>query len=160
MSNAEIKSWPYLTHRVGNTSEVAKFDSKKLAAERVEYLRTQRDKDASRRNWALGKKLPVKTVERIENAMHAITLDTLDLVAEAAGVEPWQLIAPLPQEVAEIAARLARIAGTRDGKRAIATCAQAAFQETAEEEQQAAPAAPSVLAPAPLATPAARAKGS
>jgi transcriptional regulator with XRE-family HTH domain len=158
MANYQSKSWPYLTHHVGNTLDVAKFDSKRLVGERVEYLRTQRDKETSRRNWALSKGVPVKTLERIEKASNAITLDSLDELADAVGVEPWQLITPLPPEIAEIAAQLNRITDPMAKRIAIAQCAAAAFAEV-EEPPAGTEEVPSAPAPAPQATPKAKAKG-
>lgn len=42
--------------------------------------------------WANQKDLDVKLIERMTKASHAVTIDTLQKVAEACGLQPWQLL--------------------------------------------------------------------
>ena len=46
------------------------------------------------RAWALGKGLDVRMIDRMTKGEHAITLDTLDKVAKACGLQPWHLLLP------------------------------------------------------------------
>lgn len=44
------------------------------------------------RAWALGKGLDVRLIDRLVKGQHAVTLDNLERVAEACGLQPWQLL--------------------------------------------------------------------
>lgn len=44
------------------------------------------------RAWALGKGLDVRMIDRMVKSQHAVTLDSLEKVAEACGLRPWQLL--------------------------------------------------------------------
>jgi hypothetical protein len=46
------------------------------------------------RAWAIARGLQVKMIDRLLKGQHAVTLDTLDEVAKAIGVQPWQLLLP------------------------------------------------------------------
>ncbi len=46
------------------------------------------------RAWALGKGLNVRMIDRITKKQHAITLDSLDEIAQACGLQAWQLLVP------------------------------------------------------------------
>lgn len=46
------------------------------------------------RGWAISKKLNQKQIDRIVKAESAISLDTLDELASACGLMPWQLLIP------------------------------------------------------------------
>ena len=48
----------------------------------------------SLRAWAQGKGLDVKLVERLAKNSHAVTLDKLEDVAKAVGLQAWQLLLP------------------------------------------------------------------
>ena len=48
----------------------------------------------SLRAWALSKGLNVRFIDRRVQGEHAITLDKLQEVADACGVEPWHLLVP------------------------------------------------------------------
>lgn len=51
------------------------------------------DKDSlSVRAWALRHKLEQKKVDRLVKAQTGVSLDTLDEIASAVGLEPWQLL--------------------------------------------------------------------
>lgn len=50
--------------------------------------------DQSTRAWALGKGLDVKQVERLAKGSHAVTLDSLERVANACDLSAWQLLVP------------------------------------------------------------------
>jgi len=52
----------------------------------------KRDGARSVNSWSISKRLDVKFVERILKCQNAITLDKLYDMADAAGVEPWQLL--------------------------------------------------------------------
>ena len=47
---------------------------------------------ASVRAWALGKGLDVRMIDRLVKGQHAVTLDTLEKIAEACGLKPWHLL--------------------------------------------------------------------
>lgn len=44
------------------------------------------------RAWALGKGLDVRLIDRLTKGQHAVTLDTLDEIAQTLGLRPWQLL--------------------------------------------------------------------
>lgn len=44
------------------------------------------------RAWALGKGLDVRMIDRMVNGKHAVTIDSLDKVADACGLKSWQLL--------------------------------------------------------------------
>ena len=46
------------------------------------------------RGWALSNKLDPRQIDRLTKREFATTVDTLDEIAEAIGVQPWQLLVP------------------------------------------------------------------
>lgn len=53
------------------------------------------DKDGStNRGWALSKGLDVKLIERMTKGKHSFTLDKIEEVAAACGLEAWHLLLP------------------------------------------------------------------
>ena len=44
------------------------------------------------RAWALSKGLDVRLIDRLSKGKHAVTLDKLDEIAAACGLQPWQLL--------------------------------------------------------------------
>lgn len=44
------------------------------------------------RAWALGKDLDVRMIDRLVKGQHAVTLDTLEKIADACGLKPWHLL--------------------------------------------------------------------
>lgn len=44
------------------------------------------------RAWALARELDVKLIDRLVKAENAVTLDKLAEIAEACGLQPWQLL--------------------------------------------------------------------
>lgn len=46
------------------------------------------------RAWALGRDLDVRLIDRLLKGQHAVTLDKLDEIATACGLQPWQLLLP------------------------------------------------------------------
>ena len=46
----------------------------------------------SLRAWALAKGLNVRMIDRLTKKQHAITLDKLQEIADACGLQPWQLL--------------------------------------------------------------------
>lgn len=67
-------------------------------ARRILALNIQRMMDAANaksvRQWAMGNGLDTRQIDRILKGQHAVTLDTLDLIAEKTGCQPWQLLVP------------------------------------------------------------------
>lgn len=74
------------------------------------------------RGWALSKGLDVKLVERIMKNHNAITLDKLQMIADACGCQPWHLLletfepgtapdAPLSTEDRAMLTRLRKLFG-------------------------------------------------
>ena len=49
---------------------------------------------ASVRGWAMSNKLDVRQIDRLTKKQFATTVDTLDEIAAAIGVQPWQLLVP------------------------------------------------------------------
>lgn len=49
-------------------------------------------KKPSVRAWAIGKGLDVRMIDRLANGKHAVTIDSLDKIAEACGLQAWQLL--------------------------------------------------------------------
>lgn len=56
------------------------------------------------RAWAMGKGLEVRLIDRITKGEHAVTLDTIESIAQACGLQPWQLLLPHldPDEPADV----------------------------------------------------------
>lgn len=53
--------------------------------------------DASRqsvRAWAQERELDVRMIDRLTKGQHAVTLDKLELIAAACGLQPWMLLIP------------------------------------------------------------------
>ena len=46
------------------------------------------------RAWALGRELDVRLITRLAKGEHAVTLDILDDIASACGLQSWQLLLP------------------------------------------------------------------
>jgi hypothetical protein len=44
------------------------------------------------RAWALGKELDVRMIDRLVKGQHAVTLDSLEKIADACGLKPWHLL--------------------------------------------------------------------
>ena len=44
------------------------------------------------RGWALSRELDVRLIDRLTKGQHAVTLDKLQEVADACGLQPWQLL--------------------------------------------------------------------
>ena len=66
------------------------LSSKKILGDNI---RAMIDKDSSSvRAWALSRKLDQKKVDRLVKAETAVSLDTLDEIAAAVGLQPWQLL--------------------------------------------------------------------
>lgn len=66
-----------------------------LSSKRIlgDNIKAMIDKDAvSVRAWALSHKLDQKKVDRLVKAETAVSLDTLDEIAAAVGLQPWQLL--------------------------------------------------------------------
>lgn len=58
-------------------------------------LRRMIDKNGqSNRSWAISRGLDVKLIDRLVNKSHAVTLDKLEEIAKACGLEPWHLLIP------------------------------------------------------------------
>jgi hypothetical protein len=87
---------------------------------------TPKGSKASVRGWALGKGLEVKLVERLVKNSHAVTLDSLQTVAEACGLQAWHLLlenfapgesldAPVTEEDRKMLRKLRRLLDEDDG---------------------------------------------
>lgn len=48
--------------------------------------------DLSVRAWAMSKGLDVRMIDRLAKGEHAVTLDKLELIADACGLQPWHLL--------------------------------------------------------------------
>jgi ACT domain-containing protein len=46
------------------------------------------------RAWALSRELDVRLIDRLVKGEHAVTIDKLDELAVACGLQPWQLLLP------------------------------------------------------------------
>jgi hypothetical protein len=53
---------------------------------------TPRGQRPSIRAWAMSKELDVRLVDRLTKGKHAVTLDKLEIIAEACGLKAWQLL--------------------------------------------------------------------
>ena len=74
----------------------------------------------SARAWALSRGLEVRMISRFINQENSATLDYIDKIAEATGLQPWHLLledldpahppeAPLTEEDRELLARIKRL---------------------------------------------------
>jgi hypothetical protein len=89
---------------------------------RMIEFETPRGARPSRRAWALSKGLDVRLVDRLAKGQHAITLDKLDEIAEACGLQAWHLLyedfnpkspvdAPITEEERLLLRRLRKLLG-------------------------------------------------
>ena len=46
----------------------------------------------SLRAWALARELDVRMIDRLSKGENAVTLDKIDEIAKACGLQPWQLL--------------------------------------------------------------------
>lgn len=74
------------------------------------------------RAWALARGLDVKLIDRLSKGRHAVTLDKLELIAQATGLQSWMLLlpdlepgnqpeAPITEADRKMIARLRRLLG-------------------------------------------------
>lgn len=74
------------------------------------------------RAWAQGKGLNVRLIDRLTKGQHAVTLDKLEEIASACGLQPWQLLledfdpaappdSPITDEERRMLNRLRRLLG-------------------------------------------------
>ena len=61
-----------------------------ILAANLKRLITQ--EGASVRGWALARGLDVRLIDRLTKGEHAVTLDNLDRIATACGLQSWQLL--------------------------------------------------------------------
>lgn len=66
--------------------------SRRILADNVARM-IERSK-SSVRAWAMGNGLDVRKIDRLTKKEYSTTLDTLDEIAAAIGVQPWQLLVP------------------------------------------------------------------
>lgn len=50
--------------------------------------------ELSVRAWAQDRGLNVRMIDRLTKGEHAVTLDKLELIADAVGLKPWMLLLP------------------------------------------------------------------
>ncbi len=74
------------------------------------------------RAWAIQRELDVRLIDRLTKGQHAVTLDKLQQIADACGLQPWQLLleefdasappdAPISEEERMVLKRLRRLLG-------------------------------------------------
>jgi hypothetical protein len=74
------------------------------------------------RAWALGKGLDVRMIDRLVKGQHAVTLDSLEKIADACGLKAWHLLledfdpagppdAPITSEDRALLTKLRRLLG-------------------------------------------------
>lgn len=103
------------------------MDARDILAQNLSRLR-ERDSPPgellSVRAWAQGKDLDVRMIDRLLKGQHAVTLDKLEEIAAACGLQAWHLLipdldpseppqSPISAEDREMLARLRRLL---DGK--------------------------------------------
>jgi len=75
------------------------------------------------RSWALSRELDVRLIDRLTKGQHAVTLDKLQAIADACGLQPWQLLleefdasappdAPISAEERTLLKRLRKLLGS------------------------------------------------
>lgn len=67
--------------------------SRRILASNVKAM-VEKSNARSVRQWAIDNGLDVRQMSRIIGEEHAATVDTLDLIAERIGCQPWQLLVP------------------------------------------------------------------
>lgn len=74
------------------------------------------------RAWALKRNLNVRMIDRLVKRHHAVTLDTLEQIADALGLKPWHLLledlapgsypdAPITEEDRKLLQKLRKLLG-------------------------------------------------
>jgi hypothetical protein len=82
--------------------------------------------DLSVRAWAMSKGLDVRMIDRLTKGEHAVTLDKLELIADACGLKPWHLLLedlapneapqpPMTEAERQLLARLRKLIETSPG---------------------------------------------
>lgn len=93
---------------------------------RLIELDTPAGSKPSVRAWALGKGLDVKMIDRLTKEQHAVTLDKLQEIADACGLQPWHLLiddldpkntpdAPISPEDRQLLRKIKRLLGPDAG---------------------------------------------
>lgn len=57
----------------------------------IDYA-AQKGEAGTVRDWALRRELNVKLIDRLTKGEHAVTLDKLQEIADACGLQPWHLL--------------------------------------------------------------------
>ncbi len=89
---------------------------------RMIELATPKGEKQSVRAWALGKGLDVRMIDRLTKGQHAVTLDKLQDIADACGLQAWHLLvddldptappdAPMSEEDRQMLRKLRRLIG-------------------------------------------------
>lgn len=84
-----------LTSPRGNMGSVKSDTARGVLAANLRRLierDTPRGERVSVRAWATGKGLDVRMIDRLTKGQHAVTLDKLQEIAEACGLQAWQLL--------------------------------------------------------------------
>ena len=74
---------------------MTKVTARAIVARNLEALiahETPEGSRPSRRAWALTKGVDVRLIDRLCKGINAVTIDKLEEVATAAGLQPWQLL--------------------------------------------------------------------
>ena len=93
-----------------------------LNVQRMIDAETPKGARPSVRAWAMARGLNVRLIDRLVKREHAVTLDTLQEIADACGLKPWQLLledldpaapaeAPISEDERMLLKRLRRLLG-------------------------------------------------
>lgn len=93
--SAQAPTRTILTNAHGNMGVMSPAPSRDILAANLRRLidaDTPKGQRPSVRAWALGKGLDVRLVDRLTKGQHAVTLDKLEEIAAACGLQAWQLL--------------------------------------------------------------------
>lgn len=91
MSNTQYLHWTFPTKLSGNNEPMQQI-CRRILADNIKLMIEKRQ--LSVRGWALEHNLDPRQMDRLVKRQYSTTVDTLEQIAEAIGVQPWQLLVP------------------------------------------------------------------
>lgn len=84
-----------MTNACGNIVDMQSGSSRAILAANLRKLidhATPEGEKTSVRGWALARGLDVRLIDRLVKGENAVTLDSLEKIADACGLKPWHLL--------------------------------------------------------------------
>ncbi len=91
----QLPCWTCPTNQCGIIGRMENATSRDILAKnlwRMIEAEARTGEKPSIRAWAMKRGLNVRMIDRLVKRQHAVTLDTLELIAAALGLKPWHLL--------------------------------------------------------------------